>query len=442
MNASDREIRKDRVPPGTDPGREADLWRAFVDSAVGLEASGSGLLDGLTFAVKDVFDIQGVVSGAGSPDWLRTHGPAVSTALALLRLLANGARLEGTTQTDEMMYSLNGENAHYGTPVNPAAPDRIPGGSSSGSAVAAAAGLVDFAVGTDTGGSVRIPSSYCGIYGFRPTHGAVCADGVVPLARSFDTVGWMSRDPGVLLRAGRVLLGRDAELSAEAGRGRSADGPKLAAAGAIAPETDRPFARFFAAEEAWALPEESDRKTLLDRLRRFGGWQDGGSPIRVTEQGDTLVDWSAAFRILQGLEIAREHGEWIERERPVFGPGIAERFEWARALDPSAGASETQLRAAVRSKLTALLGNDGLLAIPTAPGPAPLLGLRGAEAETYRAKVMQLSCMAGLSGLPQITVPVLRADGLPLGLSFIAGPNADLKLLRWTAEQFEKEVRR
>lgn len=172
----------------------------------------SGPLSGLSFAVKDVFDIKGNTSGAGNPDWLRTHPPAESTAPALLALLQRGAALEGTTQTDELMYSLNGENAHYGTPINPVAPDRIPGGSSSGSAVAAAAGLVDFAIGTDTGGSIRIPSSYCGLYGFRPTHGAVSTEGLIPLAHSFDTVGWMSRDVNILLKTGCVLLKKTSQL--------------------------------------------------------------------------------------------------------------------------------------------------------------------------------------------------------------------------------------
>jgi amidase len=156
---------------------------------VELAGSGSGRLTGLTFAAKDVFDIAGHRTGNGNPVWLETHPPAERTASAVQRLLDAGARMVGKTHTDDMAYSLNGENVHYGTPVNPVAPGRIPGGSSSGSAAAVAGGLVDFALGTDCGGSVRLLASYCGLYGLRPTHGLAPADGVVPLASSFDAVG-------------------------------------------------------------------------------------------------------------------------------------------------------------------------------------------------------------------------------------------------------------
>ncbi len=415
-------------PKKTTDALQPNHWGAYVNADIRLPANQAGSLSGLTFAVKDVFNIQGETSGAGNPDWLRTHDPATSTAPALLTLLENGAILEGTTQTDELMYSLNGENAHYGTPTNPLASDRIPGGSSSGSAVAAAAGLVDFAIGTDTGGSVRIPSSYCGLYGFRPTHGAVSTEGVIPLAQSFDTVGWMSQDVTILRNVGNVLLKEKLLL-----KDNGSD---------ITSEIDmKPFTHFFIATEAWELPEAEDCSLLLSTLHGIEGWQpEGYQCINLTEPGESLADWSAAFRVLQGLEIAHEHSDWLTKERPTFGPGIAERFEWACSLEKSASEAEVKLRARVRRNLVDLLGEEGLLAIPTAPGPAPLLGLKGPEAEAYRAKTMQLSCIAGLSGLPQVTVPVHRLDGLPLGLSFIGGTKTDLRLLHWTAKQFAEEV--
>ncbi|MGQ8873624.1 amidase [Paenibacillus sp. TSA_86.1] len=430
-NQKPREALKPDPKKNTD-ANQSSRWGAFVNAEIKLPATHAGSLSGLTFAVKDVFDIHGETSGAGNPDWLRTHAPSESTAPALLTLLENGANLEGTTQTDELMYSLNGENAHYGTPINPIAPYRIPGGSSSGSAVAAAAGLVDFAIGTDTGGSVRIPSSYCGLYGFRPTHGAVSAEGVIPLAHSFDTVGWMSQDATILRNVGNVLLKKEhllKERTSEITLGMTS-------------KTDmKPFSHFFIATEAWNLPEAEDRSLLLGTLNQMEGWQpDGYETIDLTEPAESLADWSAAFRVLQGLEIARQHGDWLTKESPTFGPGIAERFEWACSLEESASKAEADLRARVRRNLVHLLGEHGLLAIPTAPGPAPLLGLKGPEAEAYRAKTMQLSCIAGLSGLPQVTVPILRPDGLPIGLSFIGGTNTDLKLLQWTAKQFAEEV--
>jgi amidase len=182
-------------------------WNAFIDKDVKREGANAGILAGKTFAVKDVFAVKGHTNSAGNPNWLKTAQQATSDSPSIAKLLAAGADLHGMAVTDELMYSLNGENVHYGTPVNPYGADRVPGGSSSGSAVAVAAKLTDFAIGTDTGGSIRIPSSYCGIYGFRPSHGAVDISGVIPLAESFDTVGWMARDVGLLKDIGTVLLG-------------------------------------------------------------------------------------------------------------------------------------------------------------------------------------------------------------------------------------------
>lgn len=387
-----------------------DKWNAFVDEQVSMEATGSGRLNGLTFAVKDVFAIQGYTNGAGNPDWLRTHGPATENASAIDRLLKHGATLKGTVQTDELMYSLNGENFHYGTPVNPKAADRIPGGSSSGSAVAVSAGLVDFALGTDTGGSVRIPSSYCGIYGFRPTHDVVPIDGVIPLAKGFDTVGWMAKSPELLLEIGHILID-----------GQSAEGR---------------FHNIFLAEEAWGVLDKKEKEALLAFLPALEEITDRSEWIQISEEG--LAEWSSTFRILQGLEIWSEHGEWIRRENPKFGPGIAERFQWTSTLKKSENLPKYELRENIHQLMSRLLGEEGLLVIPTAPGAAPLLNLQGEKAEQYRAKTMQLSCIAGLAGLPQITLPLAEVNGLPVGLSFIANRHQDLKLLHWTSEFIDK----
>src|SRR2546421_4897990 len=174
-----------------------------------LEGSGAGPLAGLAFAAKDAFHIAGARTGFGQPDWLRTHSPASETAAAITRLLAAGANMLGKTHCDELCYSLTGENVHYGTPVNVNAPDRVPGGSSNGSAAAVAGGLVDFALGTDCGGSIPIPASYCGIIRVRPTHGRVSDKGVLPFGPSFDVVGWFARDIGLFEKVGNVLLGED-----------------------------------------------------------------------------------------------------------------------------------------------------------------------------------------------------------------------------------------
>src|SRR5438093_9304209 len=151
---------------------------------VAVKGTGAGPLANLVFGLKDIYDVAGHKTGFGSPDWLATHSPAARTAPSVQVLLDAGADLVGKTHNDELTYSLTGENAHYGTPINVNAPGRIPGGSSSGSAAAVAGGLVDFAVGSDTGGSVRAPASFCGIYGIRPTHGRVSLEAHVPSLRA------------------------------------------------------------------------------------------------------------------------------------------------------------------------------------------------------------------------------------------------------------------
>jgi amidase len=165
-----------------------------------------GPLAGLRFAVKDLYDVAGEVTSYGNPDWARSHGVAASTAPVVLALLEAGARLVGKTKTVELAFGLTGENVWHGTPINPNAPDRFPGGSSCGSAAAVAAGEVDFAMGSDTGGSVRIPASYCGVFGFRPSWGAISLAGCCALGPSFDTPGWFAANAAVLARVGGEIL--------------------------------------------------------------------------------------------------------------------------------------------------------------------------------------------------------------------------------------------
>lgn len=383
-------------------------WNAFVDRDLVVNPTDTGTLDGLSFAVKDVFHIQGYTSSAGNPDWLKTHEPAPDHAASIKRLLNQGARLTGTTHTDELMYSLDGENEHYGTPINPKSPERIPGGSSSGSAVAVSAGLVDFALGTDTGGSVRIPSSYCGVYGFRPTHGSVDIAGVIPLALSFDTVGWMARDPQIMLKVGQVLLGEEQSHTSN-------------------------FEKFYLGKEAWELTDAEWREKGLDWVEQSVG--KGLKWINLTSSN--LSEWVYAFRTLQALEVWETHGEWIEQHQPRFGEAIGNRFRWANSLEKKDSERPIEIRKRARELLVQLLGIDGLLIIPTAPGIAPLRGESGEAVELRRARTLQLCCIAGLAGLPQVTLPIAKIDGSPIGLSILAGHGQDIKLLRWVHDIFK-----
>jgi len=384
-----------------------DPYNAFCrHTDVALGGASDGPLRGLTMAVKDVFDIAGHRTGNGNPVWLESHTPAARTASAVQRLLAAGASMVGKTHTDEMAYSLNGENVHYGTPTNPNAPGRIPGGSSSGSAVAVAGGLVDFALGTDCGGSVRLPASYCGIYGIRTTHGLIPADGVVDLAASFDTVGWFARDPVTMSRVGDVLL---------------PGGP------GFAPK------RLLIAEDAFAFAGEEITAAIAAAVERLKAAFADHRQVRVYT-GDPAA-WSGIFRILQGDEIRRRHGAWIDAHNPSFGPGIAERFRWTCTIDPAEVERMRPQREAVARHLDSLLGDDALLCLPTAPGIAPKLATPAAELEVFRARAFALLSIAGLARLPQISLPLATMAGCPLGLSLIAPRGRDRGLLDWVADK-------
>jgi amidase len=368
---------------------------------VALPGAGHGPLAGLSFVAKDVFDVAGHRTGAGSPDWLRTHGPAPATAPAIERLLAAGANMLGRAHTDELAYSLNGQNAHYGTPVNPRAPDRIPGGSSSGAAVAVAAGLVNFALGTDCGGSVRLPASYCGILGFRPSHGRVPAEGALPLAPSFDTVAWFARDAAVLDAAGRVLL------------------DDRAAAG--------PARRLVVARDLFAAVPAPLAAALEPAVRRVGGQVGTVTHAEVLHGVD--VDRLAVFRALQGAEAWAAHGDWIRRTTPRFGPGVRERFELAAAVTDAQAAKAKAARERFAAHIAGILENGTVVALPTAPGIAPLLTAAPGELEDFRRQAIELLSVAGLARLPQVSLPMASYEGCPLGLSLIAAGGADTTLL-------------
>ncbi|WP_010647943.1 amidase [Oceanobacillus massiliensis] len=383
-----------------------DLYHAYVNKDLTVDPSGHSLLDGLTFSVKDVIAIKGHTNGAGNPDWLASHDEAGRHAPVIERLLQHGARLHGVTHTDEIMYSLNGENYHYGTPVNPKAPDRIPGGSSSGSAVAVSGGSVDFALGTDTGGSVRIPSAYCGIFGFRPTHGAMSMEGVIPLAQSFDTIGWMARSPAIMRKVGNALLDE-------------------------ADQNDAGKTEFIFLKQAWEFLDE-DTSNVLSAFTPI--FEKLGSKSIASA---SLSDWANAFRYIQGIEIWQEHGKWIRQTRPAFGPDIAARFEWASTLNKDGAEKEFELRKELWKTLAEELGNNGVFVIPTTPGTAPKLNLASKELEERRNKTMQLTCIAGLAGLPQVTIPAAEIDGMPVGLSIIANRNQDRRLLMLVEKIFE-----
>jgi amidase len=392
-------------------GRVNDVHGAFCHhNPIRLPATGEGALSGLRFALKDVFDVMGERAGWGHPDWLADQVPAAKTASAVTRVLAAGAELVGKTVCDELCYSLTGENIHYGTPRNPAAPDRLPGGSSSGSAVAVAAGLVDFAIGTDCGGSVRVPASYCGIFGLRPTHGRVAADGVHPFAADFDCVGWFARDAAMLARVGRPLLGADAHAA--------------------------PVNRLLIADDAFALADAFDGgSAALSRIAALVGQVE-----HVVVSPDGLRHWYEAFRVIQAAQVWASMGGWATRRQPRFGEGVRARLTAASQVDADAVRAAGTVRRGAVDRLRDLLVPGTVLCLPTVPGPAPRRDASFAAVEVQRREAaMQLLCSAGLAGLPQITLPWLQAEGLPLGLSLVGTHGADVGLLDFVAELTSQE---
>ena len=297
---------------------------------------------------------------------------------------------------------MNGENFHYGTPINVRAPGRIPGGSSSGSAAATSAELVDFALGTDTGGSVRAPASYNGLIGLRPTHGRIDISGVLPLAETFDTVGWFARDIDTFARVGDVLLGEDA------------GGP--------------PLTRFIVGDDIHALLlGDIEEAAVRSASPRIAAQLEPAGAVMVSDDG--LAAWRMIFRTMQAYEAWQANGAWITANNPVFGPGVRERFEWASRVTAEDYAAAAQRRSHVRERLYGLLGDDTVLAIPTTPSIAPLRNLPSDDLESYRNRALSMLCSSGLSGLPQISLPIADMNGCPLGVSLVAPAGRDKALI-------------
>ena len=386
--------------PQRDRILECDHLGAFCKHTHVFRAgAGNGPLRELTFGLKDIFDVSGHRTGFGSPDWLATHSEASTTATVARMLLEAGATLVGKTHTEEMAFSLTGENAHYGTPLNPAAPHRVPGGSSSGSAAAVAGRLVDFAIGSDTGGSVRAPASFCGIYGIRPTHGRISLDGACPLAPIFDTVGWFARDAALLAQIGDVLLGG----------------------------TPATPGRLLLATDAFALALPGAADALAPAVARVTALLGDAEPVNVSDDG--LPAWFDVFRVLQYDDIWTTHRAWVTRERPTFGPQVGPRFDAVAQVQPHEVVVMRERRVGITARLDDMLAGNAVLLLPTVPDIAPLLKLPPAETVAFRERALALLCIAGLGGLPQVNLPFGTLNGCPIGLSMIAARGNDEMLL-------------
>ncbi|MDH0382666.1 amidase [Comamonas aquatica] len=380
-----------------------DPAHAFVPYPdVPVPHASTGPLSGLYFGVKDLFDVAGYPTGGGNPLVLALSGTKTHTAPTVQRLLDAGAAFAGKTVTDELAFSMNGNNAHFGAPLNGAAPERITGGSSSGSASAVSSRLCDFALGTDTGGSVRAPASHCGLYGIRPTHGRVSLQSALALCHSYDTCGWFARDATTFTRVGDVLLGADP-----------------------APLPARP--RLLSPTDVWGLIAPDVRPAWDGARAQVQAVYGEAAPTSVALDSFEAMYWS--FRYLQGREAWMTDGAFIERYAPVLGPGVKERFAWSRDVTDAQVEQAQAFRTRFSAHLRQLLGHDGVLVMPSMPDIAPLRSTDEAALEHYRNQAVQMLCIAGLSGFPQISLPLAGRQGAPLGLSLLGPAGSDRSLI-------------
>ncbi|MCG7393154.1 amidase [Microvirga sp. ACRRW] len=382
---------------------DADPARAFMPyPAVAVPHAERGPLSGLTFAAKDLFDVAGYPTSAGSPHMLAMSGIKTRTAPTVQRLLDAGARLIGKTITDELAFSMSGKNAHFGTPVNGGAPDRIPGGSSSGSAAAVSNGLCDFALGTDTGGSVRAPASHCGLFGIRPTHGRVSLELCHDLAPSFDTCGYFTRNGAAFVRVGEVLLGTDSN-----------------------PLSPKPHVLL--AKDAFGILSPEVREVLAPAIHQVEALLGSPENVTVATEGFTALYWT--MRYIQSREAWGVDGPMIERYRPPLGPGVADRFAFSREVTDSQVTEAQVIRSAFRARFNVLLARDTVLILPTMPDVAPLLSESDDALNDYRNNALNLLCLSVLSGLPQVSIPLASRQGAPLGLSLMGPAGSDMSLV-------------
>lgn len=380
------------------PPLDLTIWRAVGDPLV--RPLGAGPLAGETVAVKDLFAVRGHPIGAGNPAWLAQATAETEHAASVRTLLEAGAAVRGIARTDEFAYSLAGTNAHHGTPPNPRAPRRISGGSTSGPASAVSLGHATIALGTDTGGSIRVPAAYQGLFGMRPSHGAVPVAGLLPLAPSFDTVGWMTREAGLLARVGDVLL---------------------------PPSEGSGFGKVVVVPELLALAEPGVGSAVGVAARSLGAREESWDLRDLTE-------WRDAFRVLQAAEAWASHGGWLRDRLHTLGPDVRGRFETAATITAQEADAARDRVIRARAAIREFVG-DRVVVLPSASSVAPLAG---EDVGAARDATMLLTCLAGLGGLPAVSLPVTTTDGLPAGACLLAAPGRDRDLLDLVVDRDER----
>ena len=394
-----------------------DCW---APGSVSVPAAGSGPLSGWSLAVKDMIAVEGHVSSFGHPRWRETHGPSTSTAPALAALLAAGASVAGLAKLDQLAWSLTGSAGEGVAPRNPLYPDRLTGGSSSGPAAAVAVGLADAGIGTDTGGSIRVPAAACGLFGLRTTYGLISTRGVLPLAPSFDVVGILARGLGQL---GQLLEVMTAPGLPGADAGPPVTGPSanLAAPRVIVPagvlaavSTETADAVLAVASGLAAaggsVPEEDDLSAFI---------------------GNEVAD---LFARIQARQVWAAHGPWLAQNIDALAPDVADRARRGEKLTAAPRQQQDDDRRAwhaYSAGLSRKLPVGTLAVLPVMPDLPPLRTASGADLQAFRLGAFRFTTPASLTGRPELVIPVRHLpSGNHLGVGILGHRGGDAQLLQ------------
>ena len=364
----------------------------------------NGNLKNLKFVLKDMCDVKNIKTSCGNPDFYKACEPAKKHAEFLSNILSEGAILEGITICDEFFYSVIGENSHYGTPKNLNAPNCVPGGSSSGSAAALTTDLFDFSIGSDTGGSVRVPASFCGLLGIRPTHGRIKSNGVYPMAPSFDTIGWFSNNIKTFQKIGEVLLNKNENENIT-------------------------FNQFVIAEDLLELVDTDIKNQFNSYYKKL---HPNIKHIRLSKFSKSEI--ADNFRILQAGEIKEHVIPWIEKNKPKISLEINSRIEMASEILPLEIDAAKTFRQEIISEINNSLPEGDIAIFPTTPFSAPKCGQSDQDLGSDRKKIMEMTSIAGMTSRPQISIPKFKGKTGPVGISILGWQNSDEILLNKLSE--------
>jgi aspartyl-tRNA(Asn)/glutamyl-tRNA(Gln) amidotransferase subunit A len=372
-----------------------------------------GSLDGAIVSIKDLFDVAGEVTRAGSKVLAEEGQPAAADAPVVRRLRAGGAVIVAKTNMTEFAYSGIGANPHFGTPGNPADRARVPGGSSSGAAVAAADGMCEIAIGSDTGGSTRIPAALCGIVGFKPSRQRIPTDGAFPLSYSIDSIGPVACSVEACAKADAVMAGEEYAALEPA----PLAGLRIGVVqGAPLEHLDDTVGKRFSA--------------AIDRLQRAGA--------RLSDEKLAPLDGMGRVNSKGGVQPAEAytvHRELLARRADAIDPNVRARLERSRNITAADYIEMVRERAQLIRAMDARLVDLDVLALPTTPIVAPTMAEVAAADDFARknAMVLRNTVIVNFFDLCAISLPLPRAGGLPAGLMLVARNGHDHRLFRMAA---------